>query len=217
MRVRPEWLVAARLVAAVLALATMLAGCTAPADQPDQSEPPDISPSATAPATLAAMKTAAGIADCPVSDATTAVRAGGLPDVTVACLGGGRSVRLAGLRGTPMLINVWGQWCYPCRQEAPALTAIATSPHRGLVLLGIDYNDPRPDYAIEWAQLSKWRYPQLADPDRTLAGPLKVAGGPPQTLFVDADGVIVFRHAGPFTSADQIRELVRTHLGVSLT
>jgi thiol-disulfide isomerase/thioredoxin len=209
-------LVAARLCAALLALATVLAGCTARADQPDQSEPPDIPPSATAPATLTAMKSAAGIADCPVSDPTVAPRAGGLPDVTVACLGGGRSVRLAGLRGTPMLINVWGQWCLPCRQEAPALTGIATSPHPGLLLLGIDYDDPRPDYAIEWAQLAKWRYPQLADPDRTLAAPLKVAAGPPQTLFVDGGGVIVFRHAGPFTSADQIRELVRTHLDVKL-
>ena len=91
-----------------------------------------------------------------------------------------------------------------------------TASERWLLLLGIDYDDPRPDYAIEWAQLAQWRYPQLADPDRSLAAPLKVAGGPPQTLFVDADGVIVFRHAGPFTSADQIRELVRTHLGVTL-
>ena len=46
------------------------------------------------------------------------------------CLGGGREVRLAGLRGKPMMINVWAQWCGPCREEAPYLAevAAATSP-----------------------------------------------------------------------------------------
>ncbi len=204
----------ARLGAAALAAALLLGGCT----QTSAGDTPgDVPTSATAPATLAEMKADAGIQDCPASDPTVAPRPNGLPDVAVGCLGGGRDVRLAGLRGTPMLINVWGQWCLPCRQEAPYLTEIANSPHAGLSLLGIDYDDPRPDYAIEWAQLSKWRYPQLADPDRTLAGPLKVAGGPPQTLFVDAEGEVVFRHAGAFTSADQIRDLVRQHLGVKLT
>jgi cytochrome c biogenesis protein CcmG, thiol:disulfide interchange protein DsbE len=189
------------------------AGCDPAASE---EPPPEIPPTAVAPAHLAAMKQAAGIADCPTSDAAVAPVEDGLPDQVVSCLGGGRDVRLAGLRGTPMLINVWGQWCAPCREEAPYLTEIATSPHRGLLLLGIDYDDPRPDYAIEFAQLSKWRYPQLADPERKLAGPLKVSAGPPQTLFVSADGAIVFRHAGPFTSSAEIRRLVHEHLGVTL-
>ena len=36
------------------------------------------------------------------------------------------TVRLAGLRGKPMMINVWAQWCGPCREEAPYLTEVAT-------------------------------------------------------------------------------------------
>lgn len=204
-------LVGVLLTAAVAA--ALAGGCTPPTSA---DEPPDIPPSATDPANLAALKTDARIQDCPASKADTAAVPGGLPDMTVACLGGGRDVRLAGLRGTPMLINVWGQWCGPCREEAPYLSEVANGKHPGLLILGIDYDDPRPDYAIEFAQLSKWRYPQLADPERKLAGPLKVSAGPPQTLFVDADGVIVYRHAGPFTSAAQIRDLVREHLGVRL-
>jgi thiol-disulfide isomerase/thioredoxin len=199
--------------AGLLLAAALLGGC-ASAASPD--EPPDIPASAADPAHLAALKSNARIEDCPVSDADVAPVENGLPDVVVACLGGGRDVRLAGLRGEAMLINVWGQWCGPCREEAPYLSEIANSARDGLLLLGIDYDDPRPDYAIEFAQLSQWRYPQLADPERTLAGPLKVSGGPPQTLFVDAGGVIVYRHAGPFASADQIRQLVREHLGVRL-
>jgi thiol-disulfide isomerase/thioredoxin len=199
-----------RIAVAVLAALT-LAGCSAAADVP-----PEIPASATAPATLAALKQAANIKDCPVSDADVPALPDGLPDMVVGCLGGGRQVRLAGLRGMPMLINVWGQWCAPCREEAPYLTEIAGERPKDLMILGIDYDDPRPDYAIEFAQISRWTFPQLADPERTLAGPLKVSGGPPQTLFVAADGRIVYRHAGPFESAAQIRTAVREHLGVGL-
>lgn len=206
-----------RPVASVLvSLLVVLVGAAGCAPAASQEPPPEIPPTAVAPANLAALKQAAGIADCPKSDAAETPVSGGLPDQLVPCLGGGRDVRLAGLRGTPMMINVWGQWCAPCREEAPYLTEIATSDHRELLIVGIDFDDPRPDYAIEYAQLSKWRYPQLADPDRKLAGPLKVAAGPPQTLFVSADGVIVYRHAGPFRSAGEIRQLVGTHLGVTL-
>ena len=70
------------------------------------------------------MKKAAGIADCPRSDSDVAAVPSGLPDVVLPCLGGGREVRLAGLRGKPMMINVWAQWCGPCREEAPYLAEV---------------------------------------------------------------------------------------------
>ncbi len=194
--------------------AALLAGCVPAASE---DTPPEVPPTATDPANLAALKESAAIADCPVSDAAVAPVRDGLPDVVVSCLGGGRDVRLAGLRGKPILINIWGQWCGPCREEAPHLTEIAGSQHRGLMILGIDYDDPRPDYAIEFAQLSRWRYPQLVDPERRLAGPLKVSAGPPQTLLVGANGRIVYRHAGPFGSAREIRKAVGEYLGIQLT
>lgn len=202
-----------RQLAGFLLAATLAAGC-APATSAE--EPPEIPPTATDPANLAALKKAARIEECPKSDGDVAPVENGLPDLVVACLGGGRDVRLAGLRGKPMLINAWAQWCPPCREESPYLSEIAGADHRGLLILGIDYADPRPDYAIEFAQISGWRYPQLVDAEKALAGPLQLSAGPPQTLFVDADGVIVARHAGPFTSAAEIRDLVREHLGVRL-
>ena len=198
MTCRP-WVVA-RLGALLCALT--LTGCTSTAVVEK--------PSAEA---LQAQKKAAEIADCPASDQSALV-ADGLPDLTLECLGGGRSVRLAGLRGEPTMINIWGQWCPPCRAEAPFLTEVATDAPAGLRIIGVDYIDPRPDWAIEFAQLSSWTYPQLQDPDKRLESPLQLAAGIPQTLFVRADGTIAYQHRAPFRSAAEIRSLLRQHLDV---
>ena len=124
-------------------------------------------------------------------------------------------MRLAGLRGQPMMINIWAQWCGPCQDEAPFIAEVATANKSELMILGIDYEDPRPDRAIEFARVLTWRFPQLVDQDRALAGPLQITG-PPQTFFVRPDGTIACRHIGPFESAAQITSQAKEHLGVTL-
>ena len=49
--------------------------------------------------------------------------AGGLPDVTLTCLGNGPPVHLAGLTGKPTVVNVWGSWCMPCQTEEKYLSS----------------------------------------------------------------------------------------------
>ena len=92
---------------------------------------------------------------------------------------------------------------------------MAASNTSALVILGIDYDDPRPDRAIEFARVLGWTFPQLVDQDKVLAGPFQLTG-PPVTLFVRADGTVAYRHSGPFRSANQIRTEVKRHLGVTL-
>ena len=46
------------------------------------------------------------------------------------------------------------------------------------MIVGIDHADPRPDLAIEFAQLSTWTYPQLADPDVVLRAELQITVRP---------------------------------------
>lgn len=209
---------------AALAL-LVLCACTASPDVGARTTPSTASPLlATPPAPaggsasatdLRQEKKAAGIADCPTSDADVPAVARGLPDVVLPCLGGGREVRLAGLRGRPMLVNVWAQWCGPCREEAPYLAEVAAGKPTELLVLGVDFVDPQPGLAVEFARQAGWEFAQVADPDKALAAPLQIVG-PPQTFFVRADGTIAHRQSGPFTSADQIRRLASQHLGVDL-
>ncbi len=203
--------------AAGLALAVALAGCAdlLPGVGGVSSSPIAATPSAagTEPSPtatdLVSARKAAGIADCPASGKASAL-AGGLPDLTLDCLGGDTTVRLAALRG-PMLINLWAQWCPPCRAEAAHLSAFASTQTK-VAVLGIDYADPDPDLAIEFAQLTAMTYPELVDPEHTLKAPLGVTGIP-YTILIDADGKIVARHPGQFTSLENVQEWVAEGLG----
>jgi cytochrome c biogenesis protein CcmG/thiol:disulfide interchange protein DsbE len=206
-------------LAALVALLLILTGCDAgivTRSSSRVSETPGVQPSPPSDEQLAAQKAAAGIPDCPDSDWYIPSTAGGLPDEELSCLGGGQSVRLAGLRGRPMMINVWAQWCGPCRQEAPYLAKFAqeTDPSQ-LLILGVNFDDPRPDLALEFAQVTSWKFPQLQDADATLRESLQISG-PPQTFFVTADGIITYRNVAPFKSTRQIRDIVKERLGVQL-
>jgi cytochrome c biogenesis protein CcmG/thiol:disulfide interchange protein DsbE len=205
-----------RRPAVAVALVVLLAGCTqAPAVT--RSDPPVLESASPVRAPdssgLAAAKLAAGIEDCPTSDPHVAAVPEGLPDAVLPCLGGGRPVRLAGLRGRPLVVNVWAQWCGPCRDEAPFLAEVAATESSDLMVIGIDHADPEPARALEFARSASWTYPQIQDRDGVLRTDLQVAALP-QTFFVRADGTIAYRNLRPFTSAEQIRELSREHLGV---
>jgi thiol-disulfide isomerase/thioredoxin len=183
-----------------LVLSATLAACGS--DRPDDSSTPPSQSSAVAGAdTLEA---------CPTAPSKPPV-GHGLPDVSLPCLGTGPDVRLADLRG-PLVINVWAQWCGPCRDEAPYLAALAKSGK--VTMLGIDYDDPRPELAVKFAGEEGLAYPHVVDRDKAIQRALKV-GGPPLTVFVGSDGAVAYVHRGVLTSQQQLDQLVKDKLGVA--
>lgn len=187
----------------------LLAGCTTTAPPARPPAPLPVDPA------LVAQREAAGIADCPEVPLDADPAPGGLPNLVLGCLGSGRQVNLAALRGQPMVVNFWAQWCGPCRLEAPFLAEFAERSGGAVRVLGVDYADPEPALALEFAASAGWTYPHVTDPLKQTAAPVRF-NGIPVTVFVDADGRILYRHVGAFSSTDQIVAMVDTYLGVSV-
>jgi thiol-disulfide isomerase/thioredoxin len=190
-----------------VALLIACAGCTRNAD--DSPEP-----SASAPTTVTTAAPAlAGVPACPPSDPQVPARGDGLPDLTLPCLTQGPDVRLAGLRGTPTVVNVWASWCPPCREELGYLADLQSRARGDLRVLGIDLLD-RPEAARAAIEDFGVNFPSVEDADGEVRGALNVQA-PPVTFFVEADGRIAFTKVGQIRSQAELDALVRKHLGVS--
>lgn len=210
---------ALRAVVAVAACVVLAATGCAPADDPGNAATggtadarglePDVD---VATPELRRLRKSAGMAPCPTPTAPPAE--GGLPDVTLPCLGGGEDVRLSSLRG-PMVVNLWASWCGPCREELPYYQQLHERAGDRLSVLGIDYEDVMPGQALALAKETGVTYPSLADPGGELKAPLRVRGLP-GVVLVDEQGRVVHREYVVIESYDQLAGLVEEHLDVSV-
>lgn len=120
--------------------------------------------------------------------------------------GGGRAYEetLAGLRGYPVVVNTWGSWCGPCREEFPLLQSQAAEYLDQVAFLGIDVEDS-PDASETFLRDHPIPYPSVADPDRDFVNwidtPLIAL---PNTLFYDEAGKLVYVRQGPYESEEDL-------------
>ena len=98
--------------------------------------------------------------------------------------------------GRPYVVNIWGSWCFACREEHAALMEIA---RRGEIpLVGLNWKDELP-LAQEWLQKLGNPYVVSAfDPEGNV-GIDWGAYGAPETFLVDARGIIVYKFVSPMT------------------
>ena len=116
----------------------------------------------------------------------------------------GRPVSLADLRGRPVIVNFWASWCVPCQAEFP-LFKEAEARHPGLRVLGVVFQDSASSaQAFAAGQGADW--PSIPDPDGSLAKAYQVAA-PPQSYFIDPNGVVRSRQIGQLTSDDFERQV----------
>lgn len=110
----------------------------------------------------------------------------------------GRQVSLSALRGKTVLVNFWGTWCGPCRQEMPMLNALHQQEKKnGVEVIGIALDEKKP--VVDFIKQNKISYPiWLGDENSTDL--LPKLGNPtiniPFTLLIDAKGNISQRWIG---------------------
>jgi cytochrome c biogenesis protein CcmG/thiol:disulfide interchange protein DsbE len=109
---------------------------------------------------------------------------------------GAAAVTGAQLKGGWHLVNVWGTWCFECRNEHPALLQIQ---QQGRVpIIGIDWKD-EDESARSWLQQLGDPYAAIGtDHDGRVAIDWGVYGAP-ESFLVDPAGTVVEKWVGAMT------------------
>jgi len=111
----------------------------------------------------------------------------------------GSKFKLSTDSGSVVVMNFWGSWCTPCREEAPALGSLARHfAGTGVRFIGVDIRDD-PASAEAFIRTFRIGYPSLNDPNDLIA--LDFSGtvppaGIPTTLVIDRSGRIAARIVG---------------------
>jgi thiol-disulfide isomerase/thioredoxin len=101
--------------------------------------------------------------------------------------------------GRPVFLNLWASWCFPCREEMPAINA-ASETFPEIKFIGVAIQDSRPD-AEAFADEIGVTYTIGFDTDNSVNvgySPL----GLPASYIISADGIILERIFGKVTEED---------------
>lgn len=109
------------------------------------------------------------------------------------------------LAGQPYVVNFWASWCIPaCVDEHPVLADAHGAV--GVTIVGILYQDEASNAESFLARYGDAGYAHVADADGRLAVDFGVTG-PPETFFVDAEGIVRAKQFGPLTAESMARHL----------
>lgn len=100
----------------------------------------------------------------------------------------GNVVRLSGLRGRPVMLTFWSPDCFACREELPALQAIAADPAANVVLVTVVSHMPAAAVQ-EFVREQQLTFPVIVDEQGEIPGLYQVTGIP-FTYFIGPDGMV---------------------------
>ena len=189
-------------VVLLAALSLLLAGCASGGYTARPGTPASTPPAASGP-----------LEPCPAQPATPARGATTLPKLAFHCSGGG-SLDLGRAPGVPTLVNLWGSWCAPCREELPILQKLADQAGNRVRVLGVISKDGMPQ-ANSFASDAGVTFPSAVDGEGRLMAAVGI-NVLPYTYFLDAHGGLAYTQVGPVSSLAQLKTLVGQHLGVRL-
>ena len=128
-------------------------------------------------------------------------------------LDGSEGAQLGALRG-PIVVNVWGSWCGPCKEEIPVFREFHEKAKDKVQLIGVDVEEANLNDGRTFVERNGITWPNLFDSDGRSRQYFGM--GVPVTWFIAADGSVAYKHIGIIKDLDQILELTEKHLGVRL-
>jgi thiol-disulfide isomerase/thioredoxin len=115
------------------------------------------------------------------------------PDFTATSLTGS-AINLSSYRGKTLVLNFWGSWCPPCRDEAPTLAVLAEQYRaKGVDFLGDDVGDT-PANALAFTRSVGISYPSVNDPGYAVVqkfSQVAPVSDTPTTVVIDKTGHVV--------------------------
>ncbi|MCG7633071.1 MULTISPECIES: TlpA family protein disulfide reductase [Gordonia] len=169
-------------------------------------------------ARVAEARQAAALPECPVT---------GLPEspdsvlegVVEPCLGTGAPYDLgASTAGRPLVINVWAQWCGPCKTELPYFEEFAARAGDRVTVLALHAKEggSNPFFPLTLLTEIGVRLPSVLDLDGKVAAAIGAPRVFPSTVFLRPDGTVAEVYPGVFDSPEEIADSVAEHLGVRI-
>lgn len=127
--------------------------------------------------------------------------AGAAPDFTLTLYGSGDEFTLSEQKGKIVVVNFWGSWCPPCRDEAPDFQAIHEQyADQGVVLVGVNYRDVE-SRALSFIDEYGITYLNGLDVGERITTRYNIAAAP-ETFIIDRNGEIFEFYLGPVNYAE---------------
>lgn len=123
------------------------------------------------------------------------------PDFTATSLTG-TTIKLSSYLGKTVVLNFWGSWCPPCRDEAPTLAVLDEQyQSQGVAFLGDDVGDT-PANALAFTHKANIVYPSINDPSYAVVqkfSQVAPVSDTPTTVVIDKTGHVAGMILGAIT------------------
>ena len=129
------------------------------------------------------------------------------------CLDGTSSASINSIKG-PAIINVWGSWCGPCKEEMPILRSFWAKAAGKVDLIGVDVEEAQIADGRNFVLNNGITWPNYFDADGRSRAYFGM--GVPVTWFISADGTVAYRHIGVLKNEIELITLTSKYLGVKL-
>ena len=119
----------------------------------------------------------------------------------------GQSLRLADLKGKPVLLNFWASSCPHCQQEAPVMVRMFERYRdKGLEVVSINVIWDKADDARRFVETYHLPYPVGLDASGAIGGAYGV-DATPATFFIDRNGVVRARQDGAGSETETAKRI----------